>query len=76
VKVFVSLCGKNGQYEALYYAVPIVATPIFVDQAYNAERARVKGFGETLNLETCIEEQPRETILKVCLNYTLKVWDH
>jgi hypothetical protein len=35
-KVFVSHCGKNGQYEALYHAVPIVCTPIFGDQPYNA----------------------------------------
>ncbi|XP_076457785.1 2-hydroxyacylsphingosine 1-beta-galactosyltransferase-like [Babylonia areolata] len=64
-KVFVSHCGKNGQYEALYHAVPIVATPLFIDQPYNAERARVKGFAEVLDLNTCTAEQMRSSILTV-----------
>ncbi|XP_076454228.1 UDP-glucuronosyltransferase 1-2-like [Babylonia areolata] len=64
-KVFVSHCGKNGQYEALYHAVPIVATPLFADQRYNAERVRVKGFAEVLDLNTCTTEQMRSTILTV-----------
>ncbi|PVD38300.1 hypothetical protein C0Q70_00912 [Pomacea canaliculata] len=51
--VFVSHCGKNGQYEALYHAVPVVATPLFYDQPYNAERMRVKGLAEVLDLRTC-----------------------
>ncbi|KAL8566587.1 hypothetical protein ACOMHN_054809 [Nucella lapillus] len=64
-KVFVSHCGKNGQYEALYHAVPIVATPLFLDQPYNAERARVKGFAEVLDLNTCTAEEMKSTILSV-----------
>ncbi|XP_076457528.1 UDP-glucuronosyltransferase 2B13-like [Babylonia areolata] len=64
-KVFVSHCGKNGQYEALYHAVPIVATPLFADQRYNAERVREKGFAEVLDLNTCTAEQMSSTILTV-----------
>ncbi|XP_059155332.1 UDP-glucuronosyltransferase 2B15-like [Physella acuta] len=44
-KVFVSHCGKNSQYEALYHAVPILCLPIYADQFYNSERVRVKGYG-------------------------------
>ncbi|XP_059155309.1 UDP-glucuronosyltransferase 3A1-like [Physella acuta] len=44
-KVFVSHCGKNGQYEALYHAVPILCLPIFGDQFYNSKRIQVKGYG-------------------------------
>ncbi|CAL1544433.1 unnamed protein product [Lymnaea stagnalis] len=44
-RVFVSHCGKNGQYEALYHAVPILCLPIYGDQYYNTERIRSKGFG-------------------------------
>ncbi|PVD18326.1 hypothetical protein C0Q70_20875 [Pomacea canaliculata] len=51
-RMFVSHCGKNGQYEALFHAVPVVATPLFADQFYNAERMRVKGFAETVDLNT------------------------
>ncbi|CAG5132312.1 unnamed protein product, partial [Candidula unifasciata] len=44
-KLFVSHCGKNGQYEALYHGVPILCLPIYGDQAYNSERVRVKQLG-------------------------------
>ncbi|KAL8603845.1 hypothetical protein ACOMHN_049664 [Nucella lapillus] len=64
-KVFVSHCGKNGQYEALYHAVPVVAFPLFMDQPYNAERARVKGFAEVLDLNTCTAEEMKSAIMKV-----------
>ena len=64
-KVFVSHCGKNGQYEALYHAVPVVATPMFMDQAYNVERVRVKGFAEVLDLRTCSADQLTSAILRV-----------
>lgn len=64
-RVFVSHCGKNGQYEALYQAVPVVATPIFGDQPYNAERMRVKGFAEVLDLRTATAEEMVATIMQV-----------
>nr|KAG5713514.1 hypothetical protein BaRGS_025062 [Batillaria attramentaria] len=64
-KVFVSHCGKNGQYEALHHAVPIVATPIFGDQPYNAVRVQVKGFAEIVDLRTVSAEELTATILKV-----------
>ena len=66
LKAFVSHCGKNGQYEALYHAVPVVAVPIFGDQPYNAERMRVKGFAEVLDLRTSTVEEMVMTIMQVC----------
>ncbi|XP_076442424.1 2-hydroxyacylsphingosine 1-beta-galactosyltransferase-like [Babylonia areolata] len=71
-KVFVSHSGKNGQYEALFHAVPVVATPIFADQAYNAERARTKGFGEVVDIRNVSAEELKETILKVASNKSYK----
>lgn len=67
-KVFVSHCGKNGQYEALYHAVPVVATPMFGDQPYNAERMRIKGFAEVVDLRTASVEEWVSTILMVAGN--------
>ena len=64
-RVLVTHCGKNGQYEALYHAVPVVCMPIFTDQPYNAERMRVKGLAEKLDLNTVSEEELAGTILKV-----------
>ncbi|BFZ00665.1 hypothetical protein BsWGS_03704 [Bradybaena similaris] len=44
-KLFISHCGKNGQYEAIYHGVPILCLPIYGDQSYNAERITIKQFG-------------------------------
>ncbi|XP_025095056.1 UDP-glucuronosyltransferase 1-5-like [Pomacea canaliculata] len=71
-RVFVSHCGKNGQYEALFHAVPVVATPIFADQSYNAERMRVKGFAETVDLNTVSADELYTTIVQVATNKSYK----
>ena len=44
-KVFVTHCGNNGQYEAVYHAVPMVGVPVFADQFHNAFRQADKGYG-------------------------------
>ncbi|XP_005106077.1 UDP-glucuronosyltransferase 2C1-like [Aplysia californica] len=44
-KLFVSHCGLNGQYEAMYHAVPTLCLPFGNDMPYNAQRGVVKGFG-------------------------------
>ncbi|XP_025100119.1 2-hydroxyacylsphingosine 1-beta-galactosyltransferase-like isoform X2 [Pomacea canaliculata] len=71
-RVFVSHCGKDGQYEALFHAVPVVATPLFGDQFYNAERMRVKGMTETVDLNTVSTDELHSTILKVATNTSYK----
>ena len=71
-KVFVSHCGKDGQYEAFFHAVPVVATPLFADQGHNAERMRSKGFAETVDLRTVSAEELRDTIVKVATTKSYK----
>ncbi|XP_076438025.1 UDP-glucuronosyltransferase 2A3-like [Babylonia areolata] len=64
-KVFVSHCGNNGQYEALFHAVPLLCTPIFAEQHYNSERILRKGFGEVVDLRTVSQEELLNRILTV-----------
>ncbi|PVD26864.1 hypothetical protein C0Q70_12012 [Pomacea canaliculata] len=72
-RVFCQPCGKNGQYEALFHAVPVVCTPLFADQFYNAERMRVKGMAETVDLKhTVSTHELHSTILKVATNTSYK----
>ncbi|PVD26860.1 hypothetical protein C0Q70_12008 [Pomacea canaliculata] len=70
--VFVSHCGYDGQYEALFHAVPVVCTPLVADQFYNAERMRVKGMAETVDLNTVSTHELHSTILKVATNTSYK----
>ena len=51
VKLFVTHCGNNGQYEALYYAVPMIGFPMFIDQPYNAKRLAYKGYGLSMDFQ-------------------------
>ena len=50
VKLFITHFGNNGQFEALYHAVPMIGFPQFVDQPYNAARIEHKGYGRGMNL--------------------------
>jgi UDP:flavonoid glycosyltransferase YjiC (YdhE family) len=45
VLLFITHCGKNGQFEALYHGKPMIGFPIMADQRYNARRAEYKGYG-------------------------------
>ncbi|BFZ00669.1 hypothetical protein BsWGS_03708 [Bradybaena similaris] len=56
-KLFVSHCGKNGQYEALYHAVPILCLPIYGDQPYNSERVVVKQLGLSADMRTASADE-------------------
>ncbi len=50
VKLFITHCGANGQFESLYNGVPMLGMPMFGDQMYNAVRMTYHGYGEWVNL--------------------------
>ncbi|KAI8770860.1 UDP-glucuronosyltransferase 1-8, partial [Biomphalaria glabrata] len=64
-KVFVSHCGKNGQYEALYHGVPILCLPIYADQFYNSKRIAVKEFGHYADIREITSEKLTELIQEI-----------
>ena len=49
-KLFLTHCGQNAQYDALYNAVPVIALPVNGDQPYNAVSMQTKGFGIKLDI--------------------------
>ena len=49
-KLFITHCGADGQFEALYHAVPMIGIPLFAEQHWNAKRAQYHGFGITINI--------------------------
>ena len=49
-RLFITHCGANGQFEALYHAVPMIGVPLFAEQHYNARRAQYHHYGETIDI--------------------------
>lgn len=64
-RLFVTHCGNNGQYEALYHAVPMIGMPLWGDQVHNAHRMLVKGFGLNIDAKTFTSRQLAEIIQRV-----------
>ncbi|CAI9172063.1 unnamed protein product [Rangifer tarandus platyrhynchus] len=49
-RAFVSHCGTNGIYEAIYHGVPIVGIPMFGDQRVNIAHLKAKGAAVAVDL--------------------------
>lgn len=64
-RLFVSHCGKNGQYESLYHGVPILCLPIYGDQFYNAERIQIKEFGMSADVRFISADQLAAKMKKI-----------
>ncbi|XP_023930338.1 2-hydroxyacylsphingosine 1-beta-galactosyltransferase-like [Lingula anatina] len=50
VKLFVTNCGANAQFESVYHGVPMLNLPITNEQHYNAARSQYKGLSITIDL--------------------------
>ena len=61
-KLFVTHCGNNGQYEALYHGVPMVGLPIFGEQPHNAFRIQDHGYGVSLLSKTLLSFSPNDLL--------------
>ncbi|XP_057358267.1 UDP-glucuronosyltransferase 2B31-like isoform X2 [Manis pentadactyla] len=51
-KAFITHCGANGIYEAIYHGIPMVGIPLFADQPDNIARLEIKGAAVRLDLGT------------------------
>ncbi|XP_062963305.1 UDP-glucuronosyltransferase 2C1-like isoform X1 [Cynocephalus volans] len=51
-RAFITHCGTNGIYEAIYHGVPMVGIPLFADQPDNMARVKAKGAAVEVDLET------------------------
>ena len=71
-KVFITHCGYNAQYDALYNAVPIIALPISGDQPYNSVTMQAKGFGIKLDLAYLTENDLVSALDRILKNPVYK----
>ena len=72
VKLFITHSGNNGQYEALYHAVPMIGFPMHGDQQHNAKRLDRKGFGLSMNLHDFTADQLLDNINKILQDNSYK----
>ena len=72
VKVFITHCGNNGQYEAIFHGVPMVGMPIYGDQHYNARRIVHKGYGLEVDIKSFTPPELVQSIREVMENPTYR----
>ncbi|XP_064653300.1 UDP-glucuronosyltransferase 2C1-like isoform X2 [Lineus longissimus] len=68
VQLFITHCGNNGQYEAIYHGVPMIGSPLYGDQADNAARMVHKGYGLQIQIASFTAEELLEKINEVIRN--------
>jgi glucuronosyltransferase len=71
-KLFITHCGSNGQYEAVYHGVPMLGIPMFADQGWNCARAKNKGISLCLDLLTFTADDLYDAIRELVDNATYR----
>ena len=64
-KLFITHCGNNGQYEAVYHGVPMIGFPLFADQFHNCMRMEDKKVGVCMNMKQFTAAELSTNIRKV-----------
>ena len=71
-KLFITHSGNNGQYEAVYHGVPMLAFPLFAEQPHNAYRMMHHGYGLISDLRTFTSEEVVEKMAEIIDNPSYK----
>ena len=67
VRLFITHSGNNGQFEAVYHAVPMIGFPVypFTDQVHNARRLVHKGYGLSMDLHDFTADELVDNVRKI-----------
>ena len=68
-KLFISHCGSNSAFEALYHAVPVICIPLFFDQFAIAQRIVSKGIGIRVDIASLTSDNLEQAVLHVLSNH-------
>ena len=71
-RLFISHVGNNGQLEAVYHGVPMLAAPLFSDQPYNAQRSEHRGYGKTIDILNFTVDELVDKIIEIIENGTYR----
>ena len=67
-RLFLTHCGNNGQYEAIYHGVPMLGFPLFGEQEHNCFRMVDHKLGLQLDIREFTSHQLLETMNEVLHN--------
>ncbi|XP_035676999.1 UDP-glucuronosyltransferase 1-2-like [Branchiostoma floridae] len=70
--LFITHCGINAVYEAMFHGVPMVRVPAFAEQHGNSDNLETLGTGVTLDIFTMTSDDLYEAIMEVANNKTYK----
>ncbi|XP_046512512.1 UDP-glucuronosyltransferase 2C1-like [Equus quagga] len=71
-RAFITHCGTNGMYEAIYHGIPVVGIPIFGDQFGNIARMKAKGVAVEVDLHTMTRSDLLHALKEVINNPSYK----
>ncbi|XP_019634059.1 PREDICTED: LOW QUALITY PROTEIN: UDP-glucuronosyltransferase 1-1-like [Branchiostoma belcheri] len=71
-RLFITHCGINAVYEAMFHGVPMVRVPAFAEQHGNSNNLETLGTGVTLDIFTMTSDDLYEAIMEVANNKTYK----
>ncbi|TKC34647.1 hypothetical protein EI555_011237, partial [Monodon monoceros] len=71
-RAFITHCGTNGIYEAIYHGVPMVGIPLFGDQHDNIARIKAKGAAVEVDLQRMTSSDLLNTLKAVINNPSYK----
>ncbi|XP_057583018.1 UDP-glucuronosyltransferase 2C1-like [Hippopotamus amphibius kiboko] len=71
-RAFITHCGTNGIYEAIYHGVPMVGVPMFGDQHDNVARVKAKGAAVEVDLQTMTSSDLLNALKAVINNSSYK----
>lgn len=72
IKFFISHCGAGATYEAKYYGVSILGSPIYGDQLINGRHVSDAGWSLTVNIDTMTEIDLEQGVEQLLTNRTYK----
>ncbi|GAB1601337.1 UDP-glucuronosyltransferase 2B15-like [Argonauta hians] len=67
-KLFITHCGNNGQFEALFHGVAMLGFPVFADQYHNAQRIVAKEYGLSMDMFHYTKDELIATIKELIKN--------
>ncbi|XP_059868422.1 UDP-glucuronosyltransferase 2C1-like isoform X3 [Delphinus delphis] len=67
-RAFITHCGTNGIYEAIYHGIPMVGIPLFGDQHDNIARIKAKGAAVEVDLQRMTSSDLLNTLKAVINN--------